>query len=354
MKKKVLLLVVATLFLLVACSNEEQHYEELGAAGNFYDKISVDLDELTAIRAEYTSKGNGYSLTMPQETKGFQMLSHYLDCEVEKLRVPMEAYELDPLSLVFQKGDKEVEAFFITAQNEDGEGKTTYLVKDGEVYRLLFPDWSKLWLDLFPEDSADAPLYWGGTNYPLINTFIHRLQKAWSGPTNRIIVDDEGYTHVYQGEENVRVNIGGASFDGALSSYEALINNSGAVCIGNIETIKMGRARISDYMGDASLLYVKVQEVLSGTLSSEELRPTLVGDGFQANGFGKNWGDSEHELEIGKNYLFFVQDSQQKLLDDPFCILEITDDKMVRPIFSVAPERIEEYYIPLQTLKDMM
>lgn len=350
MKKKVLLLVVATLFLLVACSKEEQHYEELGAAGNFYDKISVDLDELTAIQAICERNEENFSIIMLEDSDGFALFSRYFDCELEEITMPMKAYELDPVSFVFEMGDRKEEAYFITAEEANGQGRTLYLIQNGKAYRLLVEDWNELSRELFSDT-----IYTTDSFNP-IQSFLHYRQlnaiadfDQWEDNT----LVTERYIFTRSSEEVPRVGIGGAKgFFEPYKSYKEIIQNADFVVMGTLQEIRKKAVLDIDYYLDCAFLTAEVDEIWHGECDSAKVDGLRWGDSIQVDGAGSMLGISEHMLQIGEKYLFFL--NSDGFADECFGILEITDDDMVRPVFSIAPEKIEEYYIPLQTLKDMM
>ena len=130
MKKITILLAITLLLSLTACGEQDKE-------NDFYEVIDVDKQKLTAIQAYYEWGESTYSMTMLEGTNDFEMFMKYFDCEVEEVEIPMDAYEVDPVSFIFEIGDQKVETYFITAEEGNGNGQTLYLVQNEKVYRLL-------------------------------------------------------------------------------------------------------------------------------------------------------------------------------------------------------------------------
>ena len=147
-------------------------------------------------------------------------------------------------------------------------------------------------------------------------------------------------------------------------SYEEMLQETDYVVIGTIQDIRLEKVRDFDYQLMCALLTVQVDEVWGGESDTEEIEVLRWGDSIQVGQTLRPFGLSEHKLQVGKQYLFFMNEERlvdryvgmmaEGLVDRYVGMMEITEDGMLRPTFSVSLDEIEKYYIPLQTLKDML
>lgn len=363
MKKLAILLAITLLLFLTACGEQESE-------NNFYRVISVNKKKLTAIQACYEWGDNSSIITMQEGWDEFEMFRLYFDCEVEEVEMPLGAYEVDPVSFVFEMGDQKVEVFFITTEEENGDGQTVYLIQDEKAYRLPrdMNDWNEIREENFLEDVYEIELprnpiqeFLFFTQRRIVEKLAGEDDDYWT--KDIYTFEEDGTVVTFVGEKPALIGRGGMLYH-LYRSYEEMLQETDYVVIGTIQDIRLEKVRDFDYMLMSALLTVQVDEVLCGESDTEEIEVLRWGDSIQVGSIFRPFGLSEHKLQVGDQYLFFMNEENlvdryvgmmaEGLVDRYVGMMEITEDGMLRPTFSVSLGKIEEYYIPLQALKDML
>lgn len=356
----------------------------LNACNQFIEKryllneINVKKEDIPEITLSY-EEGNGgsVSVTYKPEDRWYEDLLSYFDASIVEADLDLDKYTEDPLTAILHtvSGDKALQ--FITTESPNEEGSQVYWLWEGKAFLLQNPE-ADLQYERIPEKTIRC-------RDPLYSFLLETSGYAFSGEMGAV-----------QGESWALPSPQGKlAWDMPLPSIETLIAESTTIVRAVVEEqtavvdnrwqrqaslteayVKEHSEHMGLYLfGDWNLTVTEVYrgevsagDTLTGRTPFATLQEgtTVIETGpieertyslTEKDRAENILGVSQRPLEEGKEYVFFFQElpceEQSYWVSDWYLgVMEIASNEMLVPLFNIAPEHYNEYYISIELFKE--